>query len=180
MTKKTHPSNYYYNDNRRHKIPPPEDLLPNIPHSFSYNPETQPLTPKFTLDLITFHNGIDLQMKNLKYCTIKMNIELSSSSRWHYHGIIIIKDIMKFFIFDLPFLKENAAFEIDTIKEETKDVWTNYCTKQEKIMKPITQEYGIPYTYQSDQIMKVKVQPLNDTKFTELMKLTPTSDYHDD
>lgn len=173
------PSNDQYANwnNRRHKIPSPEDLTVNTLYTFNYNPQTQPLSPQFKLDLITFHNGIDQVFKNLKYSKVKMNLELSSGSRWHYHGSIIIHDIMKFYIYDLQYIKENAAIEIDTI--ECLKSWETYCTKQKDLMKPICQEYGIPYTYENDKLMKVKINPLNDTKFCELIKLCPTSDYTD-
>lgn len=175
---KKNPSDDYANwNNRRHKIPAPEEMKVGIPYTFSYNPKTQPLNPQFKLDLITFHNGIDQVFKNLKYSKVKMNLELSAGSRWHYHGTIIIHDIMKFFIYDMHYLKEDSALEIDTIEDA--DKWSTYCNKQRELMKIVCQEYGVPYTYESDKIMKVKVNPLNDTKFTELIKLCPTSDYTD-
>ena len=165
-------------NNRRHKTLAPEDIVVNEWHSFTFNPEMQPLTPRFTLDLITWHNGLDNIFKSLKYCDITLRPELSSGSRWHYHGQIKITNIMKFYIFDLPILRENGSLEIDTITDIK--VWTEYCCKQTNIMKDICIEYGIPYYYEKNQIMKVKIQPLNDNKFTELIKLCPTSDYTDE
>lgn len=161
-------------DNRRHKLLPPEEMIPDTMYTCNINPEIQPLTPKFTLDLITWHNGMDNMFKSLKHSSVKLNLELSSNSRWHYHGTIKISNIMKFYIFDLPILKESCSLEIDKI--EDLNIWTAYCTKQESLMKPICKEYGIPYKYESDKIMKVKTEPLQDTKFTELMKLCPQSE----
>ena len=160
-------------NNRRHKILSPEEMSTGILYSCTLNPSTQPLSPKFTLDLITWHNGMDNIFKCLKYSTVILYPELSSGSRWHYHGTLSITNVMKFFIFDLPFLREHFSFEIDTIADLTK--WTAYCTKQTTLMKPITKEHGIPYKYESDKIMKVKSVSLNDTKFTELIKLEPIS-----
>lgn len=172
--RKSHSSDYSAWNNRRHKILPPEEMLVNTLYTCTINPEVQPLTPQFTLDLVTWHNGMDNKFKQLKFCTLNLKVEISSGSRWHYHGTIKITDIMKFFIFDMPVLKNETALEID--KMEDKEIWAKYCCKQETIMKPICQEYGIPYNYISDQIMKVKIQPLNDNKFTSLFKLCPSSD----
>lgn len=178
MRKSQTTANYAGWNNRRHKNPPPEDIIKGIKYAFTYNPETQPLTPKYTLDLITWHNGMDSIFKSLKYCDVELRPELSQGSRWHYHGLITINEIMKFYIFDLPYLRENGSYEIDTIEDIT--IWTQYCTKQEKIMKDICTEYGIPYHYRKDKVMKVKIQPLQDTKFTELFRLCPTSEFIDE
>lgn len=178
MRKSQKSDNYANWNNRRHKNPSPEDMNDNDIYSFTFNPEVQPLTPKFTLDLITWHNGIDNILKQLQFSNVVLRPELSQGSRWHYHGQIKIKNIMKFFIFDLPVLRENGSFEIDTIEDNNK--WLDYCKKQETKMKDLCKEYGIPYVYENDKPMKIKVQPLNDTKFTELFKLCPTSDDIDD
>ncbi len=171
--------NPYQNyNNRRHKTLPPEEMTINTWYSFTFNPEIQPLTPRFTLDLITWHNGLDNIFKSLQYCDITLRPELSSGSRWHYHGQILITNIMKFYIFDLPILRENGSLEIDTITDIK--IWTEYCVKQKQIMKDICTEYGIPYYYEKNKTMKVKIQPLNDSKFTELIKLCPTSEFIDE
>lgn len=178
MRKSTSSANYVNWNNRRHKNPPPEEMKVNLGYAFTYNPEVQPLSPKFTLDLITWHNGMDNIFKDLKHCTVKLILEISSGTRWHYHGWITIKDIMKFFIYDLPVLRENGSYEIDHLNDT--EVWRKYCLKQEDLMKDICIEYGIPYTYENTKPMKVKVKPLNDTKFTELFKLCPTSEFGND
>lgn len=151
-----------------YKNPSPEDIIQDSIMAFTYNPKRQPLTPNFKLDLITWHNGMDNIFKSLKYCHIVLRPELSPGLRWHYHGQIKIQEIMKFYIYDLPLLRENGSYEIDTIKDL--EIWTAYCSKQEELMKPITKEMSIPYLYDSSKIMKVKVNPLNDTKFTELIE----------
>lgn len=178
MRKSQTTASYANWNNRRHKNPSPEDMKVNEGYAFTYNPEVQPLTPKFTLDLITWHNGMDNMYKSLKYCDITLYPELSQGSRWHYHGYIRLTDVMKFFIYDLPILRENGSYEIDILTDH--EIWRKYVSKQENIMKDVCTEYGIPYRYESKKIMKVKIQPLQDTKFTELMKLCPTSEYIDE
>lgn len=175
MRKSTSSANYANWNNRKHKNPPPEEMVANMAYAISYNPEVQPLSPKFTLDLITWHNGMDNIFKDLKYSHVNLNVEMSSGTRWHYHGTIKVDNIMKFFIYDLPVLREHGSFEIDTISDN--EPWKQYCHKQETLMKDICKEYGIPYHYDSKKTMKVKVEPLNDTKFTELFKLCPTSEF---
>ena len=183
--RKSPKSDSYANwNNRKHKNPSPEEIVKSQWYAFTYNPEVQPLRPNFQLDLITWHNGMDNIFKSLKYCEIKLRPELSQGSRWHYHGQIQINEIMKFYIFDLPVLRENGAYEIDSMSEvkisEKYNSWEDYCKKQEKMMKDICTEYGIPYHYDKSKIMKVKIQPLQDTKFTELIKICPTSEYIED
>lgn len=177
MIKKNNMSAFANWNNRRHKNMSPEDVTVNTHYAFTYNPDVQPVSPKFTLDLVTWHNGMDNIFKSLRYSDVELRPELSQGSRWHYHGQIIIKDVLKFYIFDLPVLRENGSYEIDIINDPK--IWLDYCTKQEKIMKELLKEYGIPYRYQSEKIMKVKLQPLQDTKFTELIKLCPTSEFTD-
>lgn len=154
-------------NNRRHKNPPPEEMIVNRKYAFTFNPEKQPLNPNFKLDLITWHNGIDNIFKSLKYCHVVLQPELSSGCRWHYHGYIEINDIMMFYIYDLNHIRQSGSYEIDTIENEI--TWVNYVCKQSELMKPICKKYGIPYTYDNTKTMKVKMEPLNDTKFCELI-----------
>lgn len=163
----------FYND-RKHKNPAPEEMTEGIPYAFTWNPKRQPLNPQFKLDLITWHNGMTNILSSCKYCHIVLRPELSQGSRWHYHGHITIKNIMKFFIYDLPLLREEGTHEIDTITD--KIIWEKYITKQEELMKQITKECLIPYIHDNEQIMKVKKQPLNDTKFTELLQYNEESE----
>lgn len=166
MRKSPKNSRYADYNNRKHKNPSPEEMECGT-YSFTYNPAIQPITPNFKLDLITWHNGMDNIFRQCQYSHIELRPELSQGSRWHYHGQITIKDIMKFFIYDLPVLRANGAYEIDIIND--KDKWKQYISKQEYLMKPITKEHLIPYHYDNEKIMKVKVNPLNDTKFSELL-----------
>lgn len=176
MFRKSHKSAPYATfNNRKHKIPPPEDLSENGLYSFTFNPVVQPQLPNYTLNLVSWHNGMDSIFKSCKFAEIKCYVELSSGGRFHYHGTIQIKNVMKFFIFDLHMLKVQGTYEIDHINDFVK--WHNYCIKQEGKMKSLTKEYGIPYHYDGSKPMKVKITPLNDTPFTELLQLPdPESD----
>lgn len=168
MRKSQKTATYSAFNNRKYKNPSPEEFKVDTEYTFTYNPQKQPLTPNYKLNLITWHNGMDNIFRSCKNCQIELRPELSQGSRWHYHGLITIKDIMKFFIYDLPVLRENGSYEIDEIKD--KNVWLTYITKQKELMEPVCKEHKIPYNYDNTQIMKVKVEPLQDTKFTELIK----------
>lgn len=167
---KKNPNKSYYAEwnNRKHKNPSPEEVEVDSVYAFTYNPKTQPMTPSHKLNLIVWHNYIDKIFQSCKNCHIVLRPELSQGSRWHYHGHIIIKDIMKFFIYDLPVLRIEGTFEIDTIKD--KIVWQTYISKQEKLMLPICKEHKIPYIYDNTKVMKVKVEPLQDIKSNELIR----------
>lgn len=165
--KKTHKSAFIQYNNRKHKILAPEEMSLEQWYTFTYNPETQPRRPNMMIDLISWHNGMDHKFKR-KYCQIEAVPEISSNGRFHYHGLIKITNIMKFYIEDLPVLRDGATYEIDTISDMT--AWKTYMYKQQYLMEPLTKEYGIPYTYYSHKIMKVKTTPLQNVHFEELIK----------
>ena len=156
-------------NNRKYKIPPPEDISEGQICSFTFNPVVQPQLPNYSLNLVSWHNGMDNIFKGCKYAQIKAYVELSSGGRFHYHGTIEIRNVLKFFIFDLPLLKAQGSYEIDHINDLVK--WLTYCTKQEGKMKSLTKEYGIPYHYDGSKPMKLKINPLNDTPLSEFIKI---------
>lgn len=171
--------NYKKYNSRRHKVVPPEEMVVGKTYSFSYNPVKQPyqMLSKIgnsMVDLITWHNYNDMIFKSMKNCKIRVVPEISSSRRWHYHGMIEITDVMKFFIEDLYKMNDISSYEIDEINDLEK--WSNYCSKQEKIMKPYCQKYGIPYEYDCTKPMKVKSDPLRNPDMVELVELDYDSD----
>lgn len=115
----------------------PEDVKVGESYSFSYNPEDQPLVELFyKVKLNTFSAWsrfyYDL-FKSMKYCQVHLQMEISSGARLHYHGYIIITDIVKFFMYEIKRLRHYGTYEIDTIKD--RDKWEAYIDKQGDIMK---------------------------------------------
>lgn len=133
----------------------PEDMEKGTLYTFSYNPEEQPLFEKFyksRLNNLSDWSQKQIELFNsLKYCEIECVIEISQKARFHYHGYIMITDIVKFFIHDLAKLRHYGTYEIDKITDS--DKWKNYIYKQKRFMydycnaNEMTYEYKKPARY---------------------------------
>lgn len=82
--------------------------------------------------------------KSLKYCELELNPELSPKGRLHYHGVIIIKDVLNFYYHDLHILNETMSYEIDTLSEDAEGLlkYTSYCVKQRPIFEAYAKATG--------------------------------------
>lgn len=140
MQKKT------YTKNAKHSIPPVSfktkdgqrlymDIDTN--YSFSYNPELQPKEGRPLL-WAPYYNHMSSIFYSLNYCTIKVNSEFGAYGRWHFHGCIMLKDVLKFYVYDLPKLKKHGALEIDTIQDP--ETWEEYCDKEQHLVGAFLQE----------------------------------------
>lgn len=86
-------------------------------------------------------NRIVKRMKDT--ANIMLIPEISRGGRWHWHGILIIKEVYKFHAMVLPFLPTVCQYEIDTIDDP--DVWRDYIYKDEDIMRPAIELQGLTY-----------------------------------
>lgn len=178
--KKTPKSDYAAWNNRRHKVLDPETVKTDVEYTFTYNPKIQPYdADRGVLDVINWHNNIVNIVKRLQYCSLKMYPEISQGSRFHYHGVIVIKDVLNFYIFDLPILKEDSALEIDNIQDAT--VWKTYYTKCKHLMEPLYKKYKCPYEFNSTKPMFVKIEAVLSKTYADLVKnAKPIEDLSDD
>lgn len=129
--------NQQFKPKQKHSCIKPEDVQLGTQYAFSFNPVTQPSFESFYKIRLCSLNGWsnfnhDL-FTGMKYCKITCALEISAGSRFHYHGIIEIKDIMKFYLTDLRKLKENGSYEIDTIQDHAK--WLEYIYKQKRFVE---------------------------------------------
>jgi len=140
MPKKT------YTKNAKHSIPPisyktkdgeREYMETDVNYSFSYNPELQPKEGRPIL-WAPYYNHMVSIFYSLNYCTIKVNSEFGAYGRWHFHGCIMLTDVMKFYIYDLPKLRKHGALEIDTIEDP--DKWEDYCDKEQHLVNSFLSE----------------------------------------
>lgn len=109
----------------------------DVNYAFSYSPAMQPKEGR-PLIWSTYYNYISSIFYDLNYCTIKVNSELGAYGSWHFHGCIMFKDVLKFYVYDLPKLKKHGALEIDTIEDE--DKWEEYCDKEQHLIGAFLQE----------------------------------------
>lgn len=125
-----------------HKNPSPETMETSVYYSISINPAVQPVGHK----LAEFFCDVDAQMKKIfKNASVEVVPELSAGSRWHFHGLIQISDIVEFFLEDLPALRAQASYEIDTIADQSK--WLDYVYKSRHLIEPYLTRYQIDYVF---------------------------------
>lgn len=140
MTKKI------YTKNAKHQIPPISwktkegvrlYMETDKDYSFSYNPELQPKEGRPLLWSPYYGHLINI-FYSLNYCDIKVNSEFGAYGRWHLHGCLVIKDILKFYVYDLPKLRKHGSLEIDEINDP--DEWEAYCEKEQHLIRPFLKE----------------------------------------
>lgn len=140
MIRKIHPKAKY-------SCIPPECVKTDELYTFSFNPEEQPLFEKFYKMKLNNLKDWSQQMYNilisLKYAEVECVLECSRQGRLHYHGWIMIKDPIEFYLKDLKKLKHYGTYEIDYIKDD--EVWSTYVYKQMKHMKSFCDKYDMIY-----------------------------------
>lgn len=143
--------NQFTNNNKYQCVKPEECHMDKL-YSFSYNPEEQPLFEKFyKMKLNNLRDWSNQQrqiLSSLRYCTVDVVQEISSKGRLHYHGYIMITDIVRFYLHDLAKLRHYGTYEIDHITDE--DVWRTYVYKQERFMKQYCETNEMVYNITND------------------------------
>lgn len=112
--------------NDSHKCLKVEQFSTSDQYAFTINPIKQHFSSfdrhhKVCSDMKKFFSTHDS-------CSARMYLEISKLGRLHFHGYLIIKDILSFFLYFIPALKDISTFEIDTIQDAS--VWSTYCNKQ--------------------------------------------------
>lgn len=133
----------------KYSILKPEDIVLFNRYSFSFNPEDQPKPQRFysiTLNLFTsWAEQIYNMFVSLRYCEVETYMEISKSSRLHFHGYIKINDIFNFYFYDLPKIKHYGTLEIDHIKDPL--VWDLYIKKQKSFCELFCAKHNIIYHF---------------------------------
>lgn len=115
----------------------PEQICLGDEYSFSFNPEDQPIFDKWYNVKINglkfFSEKNENVLVTLRFCEVRVQMEVSSKGRLHYHGYIRIENVPKFIIHDLAKLRHYGTYEIDIIKD--KDIWRTYVDKQKHFME---------------------------------------------
>lgn len=129
-----------------HKCIALEHASTDVYYTFNFNPSVQPYYTgggMFKSDaFVEWYSQIIHLLNKLKHCVFQLNLEISPTGRFHFHGFIRMKDIVEFYVEDLAYLKDHA-FEIDTIKEAT--VWCKYVYKQKELVSVWCAQRGIEY-----------------------------------
>jgi len=140
------------NDGSKNKMPPVHQMCEEKWYTFSYNPEVQPVLYNGTVE---YGDWLMEQRRHLseydKTCSLQLFMDISTSGRLHWHGIIKIHNLKNFMIFTLPLIIKRASTEIDFLTDPVE--WHNYCTKTLHILDEyyITQPaLAVPEEIQED------------------------------
>lgn len=157
-----------YNDNARWKCIDVHLMEPKQLYAFTFNPIYGPEHNGYKEKLECF-SEFDKKICNLfamKYAEVDMILEVSSSGKLHYHGYICITDIPNFFFYDIPRLRQEGCYEIDTFD----DYWPDtYLIKQKGIMEKWSKTKGLHYRIntignsRSDYIRAAKIDEIKIT-----------------
>lgn len=126
----------------RHSILKPEHVVIERWYSFSYNPIDQPSSISEYPSWFRQHRKMFESCFNSYFL---LHPEFSKMARYHFHGIVRIKDITMFYLLDLPKLIPFGTIEMDHVKDP--DVWLMYCTKNQDLMERIVRctDINLPY-----------------------------------
>lgn len=134
-------------NNAKYNAIPPEEVNTTELYSFSFNPEEQPLFERFYSCKLNNLKDWSQQQYNiltsLKYAEVECVLECSRQGRLHWHGWIIIREPIDFYLKDIKKLKHYGTYEIDHIEDSEK--WSNYVYKQMKHMKKFADRNSMIY-----------------------------------
>lgn len=129
-----------------HTLVPMEDCEKGVMYAISFNMRQQqdlidPVTKVLVVkDRCLAHNK--QTQKVLRLTTSfhwQLHMESSPTGRLHWHGYIIINDIMRFYIYDVPVLIDHMSICMKRITDSKK--WEQYCHKQHPYMKKYMLEH---------------------------------------
>lgn len=124
-----------YKKHDAHSCLKPENLPLNTILSFSLSPSDKQQyydRPKRLEVFIQQLYGRLLIHVN-PYASYDLHVEISEAGRLHCHGTITVKDALGFYLYAIPFMRDNMTYEIDTIDDMT--TWLAYCTKQARLFE---------------------------------------------
>jgi len=164
------------NSASRWTLPSMEHAKTNIKYAFSFNPESQPCS--YASDRIQKWWVEQVKLfGSLKGSSIELSVEISKTGRLHFHGVIQLTTLWKFYYYDVPKLMKDGAFEIDTISKH--DEWMAYVDKNKDEMSEMMKAFGLPRTLATKMTKIVNTEKELKRFFTE-ETLTPINSDTDD
>jgi len=135
-----------FEKNNPYKCIKPECIDTSVWYSISFNPDDnhQYFNEEYILQRLKKFNqywNVTFNKYLNNTCYYKLQMEISSRGRLHYHGRINIVNIISF-ICALRMISLHGTYEIDTIKD--KEIWDNYCVKQSKLFDKIYEIHNMP------------------------------------
>lgn len=129
-----------------HTLVPMEDCVDGLMYAISLNliqqhdvicPQTKVLLIKDRPSAHRKHTQKILRLTSSFMWKLKM--EVSPTGRLHWHGYIIVSDVRKFYIYDVPVLMRHMSICMKRITDQQK--WELYCQKQ----APLMNEYSLTH-----------------------------------
>lgn len=146
-----------YNGNRALKI---ETLLKGPKYAVSINPVLQPARQTKACIYTWYRKMYSRFVEYRKGLTLELYPEVSPLGRWHFHGSIIIHCMISYIDFCTE-LNKDTHFEIDTIAEDTRHAWEEYCEKQALVWKNYFSDSLFGYPMCIGKNYKVLVEAVN-------------------
>lgn len=160
-------SEYTANLHTMHGCPKIESLVENKAYAFTFSPPANLLLREGKELLKATQMRTFKLINNLYSLHIKLMPEASPTGRIHYHGTLIIRNIMNFVLIDMPKLQQAGTYYIAEITDP-KD-WAKYCLKQLTLFQPYCEKNKIRYKVESDNYdhiidsMVAKTSPLGES-----------------
>jgi len=126
----------------------PEDVETTQFYPFTINPQDElQHVGADAQRLRLVHRDLSEIISKLRYSSYDLYAELSKLGRVHYHGTILINDVLQFFIYDIHILKKIGSFKIATYKDEGSSPkgWETYYMKQATLFKDDQQYHNLYY-----------------------------------
>lgn len=138
-----------------HVLPSPEDVQEGRPLSFNYNPQMQPhhnLGAYALTEIKDFIEDCYKVFKSCGNCDIKVVPELSRLGRWHFHGWIVINNVMDFYLSDIHKIINKGTVYVNHLADA--DGWKDYVYKQHNLMIKISRREDFEYELDTTKPIK--------------------------
>lgn len=112
----------------------PENIFIDAVYAFNHNPEAQPKIGKLNSVKEWFDTMELLFTKVCNHSKFKLNVEISSTGRYHFHGYISVVDIIGFYTKDVKSLIQSGTSIMKVIDKESD--WEEYIWKQKGFIQP--------------------------------------------
>lgn len=117
----------------------PEKVIKDIEYAvtFSPNDQAQHFGEKYSREDKFYDGFVNWFNENIRFCHLTLNLEISSKGRLHWHGILKVKDVARFYMYDVPEILLKNTFVVKEIREALEgseyESWDAYCHKQQPL-----------------------------------------------
>lgn len=111
-------------------VPKPEDIELDKWYSFTLSPKDEFAPSDISGNFVSYSKDWQRRIENIHSADIKMYVEYSQAGRLHFHGLIMIKRPVLFYMKDLKILRSYGDTHIKGFKvNDGPQNWDLYCRK---------------------------------------------------